>query len=180
MLDNSQGFTRAGVVRINDSVRAYAWAILGAQAQTRSSIIGTGPAFDAQKQFTVNIEAKINAADDLSKSILQYQEVQQYARSKLDYVVGGSLYMVPSDMNLRVGTIVGYNNKIVVATDDMGLGTNDRVNNDKLSPMGVQAGTLTDSKGNASSKASDQHEDTKTAITMVAVTVGLAYVFLYC
>jgi hypothetical protein len=45
--------------------------------------------------------------------------------------------------------------------------------------MGVQAGTLTDSKGSASSKASDQHEDTKTAITVAAVTVGLAYVFLY-
>lgn len=46
MLDKSQGFTRAGVERINDSVRTYAWAILGAQGQTRTSILGVGPAFD--------------------------------------------------------------------------------------------------------------------------------------
>ena len=32
--DKSEGFTQAGVERLNDSIRTYVWAILGAQAQT--------------------------------------------------------------------------------------------------------------------------------------------------
>ena len=31
VLDKSEGFTQAGVERINDSIRTYVWAILGAQ-----------------------------------------------------------------------------------------------------------------------------------------------------
>ena len=75
MLEKSHGFTRGGVERINDSIRAYAWAIVGAQGQTRTSVLGVGAAFDAQKQFADNVEAKIYSADDLSKSITQYQEM---------------------------------------------------------------------------------------------------------
>ena len=56
ILDDSNGFTRAGVERINDSIRTYCWAILGSQSQTR-----TGTAFDAHKQFLANIEDAVNS-----------------------------------------------------------------------------------------------------------------------
>ena len=36
------GFFRAGVSRINDSIRTYAWAILVSQSQARNSILGCG------------------------------------------------------------------------------------------------------------------------------------------
>ena len=36
MLDQTQGFTHAGVERLNDSIRTYVWAILGAQDKRRS------------------------------------------------------------------------------------------------------------------------------------------------
>ena len=55
ILDKSNGFTQAGVERLNDSIRTYVWAILG-PAQTRSNILNTGTGFDAQKQFLANIE----------------------------------------------------------------------------------------------------------------------------
>ena len=41
-LDKSEGFSQAGVERLNDSIRTYVWAILGAQVQTRSNILKTG------------------------------------------------------------------------------------------------------------------------------------------
>ena len=50
ILDNASGFTRAGVERINESIRTYCWALLGSQSQTRTDILGTGTAFDAQKK----------------------------------------------------------------------------------------------------------------------------------
>ena len=61
VLYKSSGFTQSGVSRINDSIRAYVWAILGAQSQARSSILGTGKAFDAQKQFLANVEDVVNS-----------------------------------------------------------------------------------------------------------------------
>ena len=63
------GFFRAGISRINDSIRTYVWAILGSQSQARSSILGSGKAFDAQKQFLANVEYAINSDVDLPSSI---------------------------------------------------------------------------------------------------------------
>ena len=49
IMQNSRGFSRSGIERINDSIRAYIYCVMGAHAQTRSSIVGnTGPSFDAQ------------------------------------------------------------------------------------------------------------------------------------
>ena len=49
VFDKSEGFTQPGVKRIKDSIRMYVWVVLGAQTQIRSSILGTGSAFDALK-----------------------------------------------------------------------------------------------------------------------------------
>ncbi|MEW8560691.1 MAG: hypothetical protein AB2541_01260 [Candidatus Thiodiazotropha sp.] len=46
ILDKSEGFTQAGVERLNDSIRTYVWAILGSQAQARSNILNAGTGFD--------------------------------------------------------------------------------------------------------------------------------------
>ena len=56
------------VERINDSIRTYHWAILGSQSQTRTDILGSGTAFDAQKQFLANVEDAINSPVDFSQS----------------------------------------------------------------------------------------------------------------
>ena len=122
---------QAGVARINDSIRTYVWSIVGAQSQARSSILGTGKAFDAQKQFLANVEDVINSEVDLPSSIERYQSTLQYARSKVDFVVGLGLYMIPSDMDLYIGTINGYNNLITIATDDLQLGHNDTINEEQ-------------------------------------------------
>ena len=131
VLDKSNGFTQAGVARINDSIRTYVWSIVGAQSQARSSILGAGKAFDAQKQFLANVEDVINSEVDLPGSIERYQLVLQYARSKVDFVVGLGLYMIPSDMDLYIGTINGYNNLITIASDDLQLGHNDSINEEQ-------------------------------------------------
>ena len=121
MLDNSNGFTRPGVERINDSIRTYCWAILGSQSQIKSDILGIGSAFDAQKQFLANVENGIQRSIDLPSQITRYQNTLKYARSKVDYVFGLGLYMAPSNMELRIGTIEGYNNKIILSTHDQKL-----------------------------------------------------------
>ena len=119
VLDKGVGFTQAGIARINDSIRTYVWAILGAQSQTRSSILlGNGKAFDAQKQFLSNVEDAIQSAVDIPGSIDRYQSTLQYAQSQVNYVVGQDLYMIPENLDLYIGTINGYNNLIVIASPD--------------------------------------------------------------
>ena len=128
MLDNSNGFTRPGVERINDSIRTYCWAILGSQSQIKSDILGIGSAFDAQKQFLANVEDGIQRSIDFPSLITRYQNTLKYARSKVDYVFGFGLYMAPSNMELRIGTIEGYNDKIILSTHDQKLWWNATVN----------------------------------------------------
>ena len=124
-----QGFTQAGISRLNDSIRTYVYCILGAQVLVRSTIIGnTGPSFDAQKQFLVLLEDSIHSSISIPDSIQKYQDAITNARVRLNFAIGPSLYLIPSDMILKINSIEGYNNNIMVASDDMSFGIND-INN---------------------------------------------------
>jgi hypothetical protein len=105
---------------------------LGAQSQARSTILGSGRAFDAQKQFLANVEDVINSEVDLPSSIKRYQDTLKYARSKVDFVLGFGLYMIPSNMDLKIGNFVGYNNLIVIAGNDLKIGFNENVNSEEV------------------------------------------------
>ena len=71
----------------------------------------------------------MNRRLNIWEDIKRYQDTLSYASSKVDYSVGEHLYMLPSDMNLkiRLGT-VEYNNKILVSDGKFSLGKNDEVN----------------------------------------------------
>ena len=55
----------------------------------------------------------------------------QYARSKIDYVISEFIYILPSDMNLRIGKIKSYNNKILISSPSFKIGTNLKINLDE-------------------------------------------------
>ena len=54
----------------------------------------------------------------------------QYARSKVDYVISEFIYMLPSDMNLRIGKVKNYNDKILISSPSFKIGTNLKINLD--------------------------------------------------
>ena len=137
--DKSEGFTQAGVERLNDSIRTYVWAILGAKAQTRSNILKAGTGFDVQKQFLANVEDAIASPVDIPSSAC-YQKTLQYASTPLDYVFGLGLYLAPSDMTLHPGNVQGYNNEIVIAGSEAAIGHNPGINESE------QIGKTTDDK----------------------------------
>ena len=130
IIETSVGFTDVGLLRISESVRAYAFLILSSQASARSSIVGnTASALTAQSAFLNNFENVVNRRVDIHEYIKRYQDPLSYASSKVDHSVGESIYMIPSDMNLKIrsGT-VGYNNKILISDGKFSLGKNDEVN----------------------------------------------------
>ena len=130
IIEKSQGFTNVGLLRISESVRAYAYLILSLQASARNNIIGnTASALTAQKAFLNNFEKVINRRVDIWEDIKHYQDTLSYASSKVNYSIGENIYMFPSDMNLNIKTRTArYNNKILLSDGKFSLGENDKVN----------------------------------------------------
>ena len=94
ILEKSVGFTDVGLLRISESVRAYAYLILRSQASDRSSIVGnTASALTAQSAFLNNFENVVNRGVNIQEDIKRYQDTLSYASSKVDYSVGESIYM---------------------------------------------------------------------------------------
>ena len=130
IIEGSVGFTHVGLYKISESVRAYTYLTLSSQASARSGIVGnTASALTAQSAFLDNFEDIVNQRVDIREDIKRYQDTLSYASSKVDYSVGENLYMLPSDMNLKIrsGT-VGYNNKILISDEKFSLGKNENVN----------------------------------------------------
>ena len=129
ILEKSVGFTDLGLLKILESVRAYAYLILSSQASARSGIVGnTASALTAQSPFLNNFENVVNHRVDIREDIKHYQDTLSYASSKVSYSVGQNIYMLPSDMNLKIKTdTVRYNNKILVSDEKFSLGKNDEI-----------------------------------------------------
>ena len=125
MNSSSHGFTKSGVEKISESIRAYSYLVLTSQAAARHGILGdTAPALAAQRIFYDNLEDVINKVVSLEDDIGRYQNTLKYARSTSDYSVGKGLYMLPSDLLLKPlnQVIEGYNDKIVINTSGFELG----------------------------------------------------------
>ena len=130
IIEKSQGLTDVGLLRISESIRVYAYLILSSQASARSSIIGnSASSLTAQSALLNNFENVVNRRVDIREDFKRYQETLSYASSKVEYSIGEHLYMLPSDMELRIrsGT-VRYNNKILISDKKFNLGKNDEVN----------------------------------------------------
>ena len=83
----------------------------------------------AQSAFWNNFENIVNRRVDIRKDIKRYQDTLSYVSSKVDYSVRENLFMLPSDIELRIKTgTVGYDNKILVSDGNFSLGKNDEVN----------------------------------------------------
>ena len=130
IIEKSVGFTDVGLYRVSEIVRAYAYLILSSQASARSPIVGnTVSALTAQSAFLNNFEDIVNRRVNIQEDIKRYQDTLSYTSSKVNYSVGEHLYMLPSDMTLKIrpGT-VRYNNKILVSDGKFILGKNEKVN----------------------------------------------------
>ena len=66
------GFTDVGLLRVSESVRAYAYLILRSQASARSSIVGNmASSLIAQSAFFNNFEDIVNRRVKLFRKILK-------------------------------------------------------------------------------------------------------------
>ena len=131
IIEKSDGLTTLGLQKLYESVRDYAYLILISQTSTRGPIIGhEARNLDAQRTFLNTFKNIVNRRVNIPEDIQRFQKTLQYARSKVDYVIGEFIYMLPSDMNLRIGNVRNYNNKILISSPSFKIETNVKVNID--------------------------------------------------
>ena len=131
IIEKSDGLTTLGIQKLSESVRDYAYLILTSQTSMRGPIVGhEARNLDAQRTFLNTFENIVNRRVNIPEDIRRFQKTLQYAMSKVDYVVAEYVYMIPSDMNLRIGKVKNYNNKIMVSKPGFNLGTNLKINLD--------------------------------------------------
>ena len=89
IIEKSDGFINVGLLKISESVRAYAYLILSSQASARSGIVGnTASALTAQSAFLNNSENIVNRRVGIREDIKHYQDTLSYTLSKVNYNVG--------------------------------------------------------------------------------------------
>ena len=131
IIEKSDGLTTLGIQKLSESVRDYAYLILTSQTSTRGPIVGhEARNLDAQRTFLNTFENIVNRRVNIPEDIRRFQKTLQYARSKVDYAIGEFVYMIPSDMNLRIGNVRNYNNKTLISSAGFKIGTNLKVNLD--------------------------------------------------
>ena len=128
--NKANGLTKAGLSRINQSIEAFVYCILGAQVNVRSSILGEGGrAKETQTEFLVLMEDAIRQPD-LAKSVQRYQLAVDEAMVRLNLAVAPNAWLMPARMVINTESTIGYNNKLKQAVSGMKLGVNNSVNPD--------------------------------------------------
>ena len=123
--NQTSDLTLNGLGRINRSIEVFGYCILGAQANTRSSILGNlGTARNTQTDFLVLIEDSIKTLT-VSSGPVKYQDA---TKVRLNFAVGRGVLLLPSRILINTESVVGYNNNLRRATDGMKLGVNNHVN----------------------------------------------------
>ena len=131
IIEKSDGHTMLGLQKLSESARDYAYLILTSQTSTRGQIVGIESRnSDAQRTFLNSFENIVNRRVNIPEDIRRFQKTWQYARSKVDYAISEFIYMLPSDMNLRIGKVKNYNNKILISSPSFKIGTNLKINLD--------------------------------------------------
>ena len=121
-------------------MRAYVYLVFPSQVQARSIIVGNSAlTVDVQQVLMGMLKSLINEDYSIAIDTESYQGVLEHALSKVDFSVGIGIYMLPSNLNLSIGKMKGYNNKILVSKRDMKTGSNRDINRDhkKLTPSYV-------------------------------------------
>ena len=109
----------------------------------------------------------MNRKVDIREDVKRYQETLSYSSSKVDYSVGENLFMLPSNMQLRIrlGT-VGYNNKILISDKKFNLGKNDEVNSPAIETNSLETPAIKNHKTNSlETPAIESHLNTAWGLT---------------
>ncbi len=124
----TDGLTKIGQKLLQQSVESYVYAVLGAQAKTRWSIVGEGAkSLQTQEVFRTIVKETI-AQSDVTITISNMRTAIANTNIILNMAISPGMILVPSNLIIQKEKIPGYNNVLTLATDKMKFGKNTGVN----------------------------------------------------
>ena len=105
--NHAKGFKNIGLARINQSIQAYCYSVLGAQANSHTSIISdSGSAKNTQLDFLILVEDAIKTLD-ASNGPVKYQNAIEKTKTRLDFAIARGVLLMPSRMIINTKSVVG-------------------------------------------------------------------------
>lgn len=118
------------MARINQSIEAFVYCVLGAQVNVRSSILGSdGSLKEAQRECLILIEDAVRQPN-ISKSVQRFQLAINEAKVRLDLAISPGTWLMASNLILNTQSTIGYNNSLKKADSYMKMVVNNEINKD--------------------------------------------------
>jgi hypothetical protein len=133
LTDPPYGLTKTGLLLLGESIEAFTYSVLGAQAATRLPITGSyGKSSATQVKFGVLVKDCIIQADPVV-TLSDMRTAIRDTNVVLNTAVTPGTVLIPSSLVILSEPIPGYNNILQNATDNMERGVNT-----KLSYTGIE------------------------------------------
>ena len=124
----SGGITRIGLELLQESCEAYVYAVLGAQAKTRWTIVDNGGrSLQTQTAFRKIVEDTI-LQSDTTVTLSNMRRAVDDCNVTLNMAITPGVILIPSNMIILKTKIPGYNNTLTLVKDGMTFGTNEKLN----------------------------------------------------
>ena len=124
----TNGLTKIGQKLLQQSIESYVYAVLGAQAKTRWSIVGEGAkSLQTQEVFRTIVKGTI-AQSDVMVTLSNMRTAIASTNVVLNMAISPGMILVPSNLIIQKEKIPGYNNVLTLATDKMKFGKSTDVN----------------------------------------------------
>ena len=148
--------TKIGQKLLQQSVESYVYAVLGAQASLRFSIVGEGAkSLQTQDKFRTIVKETI-AQSDVTITISNMRAAIASTNVVLNMAISPGMTLVPSNLIIQKEKIPGCNNVLTLATDKMKFGKNTGVNYKASTQGGDTPKTAKSASASQSSKTSTQ------------------------
>ena len=102
--------------------------MLGAQAQTRWSIVSHGAKSLQMQEIFHRLVKDTITQDDPVKAISDMRLAIKNTNVVLNMAITPGIILIPSDMIILKEKVAGYNNVLTLATKDMKFGVNEGIN----------------------------------------------------
>ena len=124
----SRGLTKVEQKLFQQSIEAFVYSVLGAQAKTRWSITDQGAkSLQTQEVFRKVVEDTI-VQDDVTVTISNMRTAIANTHVTLNFAIMPGLILIPSDLRILTKPIPGFSNVLTVAKNGMTFGKNEKVN----------------------------------------------------
>jgi hypothetical protein len=128
IVDKSNGFTKLGAELLQESIESFVYAVLGAQANTRWSIEGSGAkALQTQRNFRKIVSDTILQSDPIV-TITNMRTAVRDTNVILNTAISPGLVLFPSNFIILKNPIPGYNNILQTTKGSIKFGFNPKAN----------------------------------------------------